>query len=140
MSRKLSADPIRIKGPYPDERIEEDARKVARAINSVLEGPRDKVRTWADAAEALGCEVIQGRVAGGGPAHYHGATGTMVYNPRYPAEEVIKFFKHELAHHVLVKWPRSRFSAGWERYDDNRKSVQHRIAERVEELLTPKEE
>lgn len=135
MDHSFADDPIILKGRYSKVDVEGDARKAARIIRSVLTGPVDSPRAWADAAEALGCKVIPGRSGDGAPGHYYGHCNTMVYDPRHPAAMVCRFFAHELTHHVLVTWPGSVYRKGWERWDDDRNTVQHRVATLAETML-----
>jgi hypothetical protein len=135
MNRPLSDDPIRLRKRKTRAEAIEDARKVARVIESHLKGSRDLVRTWADAAEALGCIVKVGRDSRGGPGFYIPKDSTMVYDARYSADVVVRLFAHELAHHVLAQWPGSTYRRGWERYDDDRNTYQHWVADYAEFML-----
>ena len=125
----------------PKVSVEEIAPGIARQILSQLEGPRDEVSTWVKAAEALGA-VVYGFYGqpGDGPGFYDGRRGIICYNLCASKEKRIRYLLHEIAHHALATWPGSRFPRiALERYDDDRQSVQHRVARRVEEILLGEE-
>lgn len=139
MDRPLATDPIKLRGRFTRTDIEAEARHVAAVLHAALTGPSDSPAAWVGAAEALGCVVRQGRIEDAGPGHYHAPSSTMIYDPRKPAAVVCRLFAHELAHHYLAhRRAGARLSGTWERWDDNRTTVQHRIALRVEEIMIGK--
>jgi hypothetical protein len=138
MERPLSTDPIRTRGRFKRTDIEAEARHVAAVLRAALTGPPDSPAAWVGAAEALNCTVKTGRIVSdpASPGHYHAPSGTMIYDPRKPAAVVCRLFAHELAHHYLAhRRSGERLAGTWERWDDDRRSVQHRIAQRVEEMM-----
>lgn len=122
-----------------DNEITEIARGVMRTLLSKLEGSPDDLRSWVNLARSLGIKLFGYYGEPGDPPGYYDGSGEVpciFYNLSAPKLLRMFYIIHELAHHVLVAWPGSAFPrAALERYDDDRKSVQHRVACRVEDLV-----
>jgi Zn-dependent peptidase ImmA (M78 family) len=119
------------------EEIELVAQGAARVILSHTEGSLLEVETWILAARTLGAQVKAFRSRSGAPGFYKGGQQPAIYyNLEASTPDRIRCLVHELAHHVLATWPDTAFPrTSCECYDDDRQSVQHRIARRVEEIL-----
>ncbi len=100
------------------EEIEMVAQRVARVILSHAEGSLLLVDTWTTAARTLGAQVKAFRSRSGAPGFYQGGQQPTIY------------------YNMEATWPETTFPrASHECYDDDRQSVQHRIARRVEDVL-----
>ena len=119
------------------EEIELVAQRVARVILSHVEGSLLLVETWTSAARTLGAQVKAFRSRSGAPGFYQGGQQPVIYyNMEAPTPDRIRYIVHELAHHVLATWPDTAFPrTSCECFDDDRQTVQHRIARRVEDVL-----
>jgi hypothetical protein len=140
MNRQPSANLFRLRRRLTDEQVAAIARSIANAIRAQATGPLDDPKTWTDAAYRLGCKVRTYRHDPAvGPGYYDAnAPGgpTLYYESTLNAPAACRRVIHELAHHVQATWPGTRFrKAAPERYDDDRQTVQHRVAQRVEEIM-----
>jgi hypothetical protein len=114
------------------------ARGVTRYIIAAL-GDRDKssIDSWVLAAKELGARVqrFYGHT-GDDPGYYDPQKSTIYYDCLRPHWECLYTIVHELAHHVQTILPRKIvYATRLQRYDDNRQSVQHKVACLVEEML-----
>jgi hypothetical protein len=130
-----------------DAEIYSTARHVAGQILAQVSPTADKYapQTWIDAADRLGCRVFRLRGDSSGEGHYdfHAPGGPSIFYMHQPDDHpywVCCRIVHELAHHWLVSERGSNFPKAWERYDDNRETVQHRIARMVEDFVYQKKE
>lgn len=133
--RLFASDPIRLRRALGQPEIEALARRCARQIRRELTGPTDSLRTWTDTARALGARVCPLSEDNPGPGYYDVEDEVIYVNVYSDEATVCRRLVHELAHHVLIHFkirPRRRAE---ERYDDDRQTLEHRIARRVEELL-----
>lgn len=120
-----------------EEQITGIARSVARSLLSELEGDPTDLDAWRALGKAQGLKLFgfYGKPHDP-PGYYDGKEGVVFYNIKAPREARRLYLIHELAHHVLATWPGSKFPReALERYDDNRQSVQHRVARRVETMV-----
>jgi len=104
-------------------------------IRGAAKGPKDDVSTWIKAARELGATVIRGTTKEGDPGLYNPKTAQIIYDPRSDEATLCRRIVHELAHHVQATYRIGGIRRGVERYDDDRETLQHRIARRVEEIL-----
>ena len=132
---QLSDDPIRLAPPATQTEIDGRARAVAAIIRSVATGPMTDIYVCVKAARELGATVIKGRTSGDDPGLYDPKTARIIYDPRSDETECCRRIIHELAHHVQATYRIGAIRRGVERYNDNRETLQHRIARRVEEIL-----
>lgn len=121
------------------------AGTVARILKRHVEenGEITDPQAWIKAAHYLGVKVYRyrdkGKAASGG--YYvsdakHG--GAIFYNSCAPPYTVCRRICHELAHALLVEWTGSGLRRTRpEQYDDDRDTLQHQVARRVEEILLP---
>jgi Zn-dependent peptidase ImmA (M78 family) len=137
MSRKKNYPQARIKKtPITEETIDSMARTVARVIRRHVEGDESNVQTWINAAQGLQARVWRYNGQPNEPGYYDGATMSIFYNMNAPTEECIRYIIHELGHHVLTILPSSNYKrSALERYADDRNTVQHRVARKVEEIV-----
>ena len=128
---------VRTRRRVSAETVETSARSVARVLLAKAEGPVDEPPTWLVVAKALGVRVLGFYgLPGDGPGYYEAATQTVYYNLRAPKSERARYIVHELAHRILATWPGGGCQrVALERYDDDRQTVQHRVARRVEEIV-----
>lgn len=132
---RLSDDPIVLAPPPTSTEIDGRARAVVAVIRGVARGPKDEAATWIKAARELGASVIRGTTKDGDPGLYNPKTAQIIYDPRSDELTICRRIVHELAHHVQATYRIGAIRRGVERYDDNRETLQHRIARRVEEIL-----
>ena len=140
--RQLFAnDPVRLRKALGKPDIEAQARAVASVISSVVPlgaDPSDP-NTWARAAYALGVNhVFALDDDEEDTGIYDWYNREIFYNPNADEDAICRRIVHELAHDVQAHRKVGALRYGEERYDGDRKSVQHRVACRVEELLLGK--
>jgi hypothetical protein len=135
---RLEDDPIVLAPRASDAEVNARARQVVAIINSAKNGPKDEAATWIKAARELNATVVKGTTKGDDPGLYwrrKSGEGIIVYDPRADEAEICRRIVHELAHHVQSTYKISALRNGIERYNDDRETLQHRIARRVEEIL-----
>ncbi len=120
--------------------VDDLARGVARQMRASMEKRSpDTVEAYVHAARVLGATIhkMQGDDKHKGQDHgyYCWRTKRIIYDPDWDEWTVIHTLCHELAHHVLCHHRAGAIRGGVERYDDDRETLQHRIARRVEEIL-----
>ena len=133
--RLFAADAIRLRRALGQPDVEALAHRCARQIRRELTGPTDSLATWCDTARALGAQVCPLSEDEPGPGYYDVEQEKIFVNVYTDEATLSRRVVHELAHHVLIRFkirPRRRAE---ERYDDDRQTLEHRIARRVEELL-----
>lgn len=127
--------PIRLKKALGKPEIEALARQCVRQIKKEHTGPIDSADAWIETAKALGAEVYELDDDEPGPGYYDVEDREIYVNVYTDEWTLCRRIVHELAHHVLIHFkirPRRRAS---ERYDDDRQTLEHKIARRVEEIL-----
>jgi hypothetical protein len=135
MGVPFSDDPIRISPPIPAPEVEGLAQTCARIIKAAHKGELWDVDAWKATARALGTKVLRLKTGDTGPGYYCAGSKTIFLHPKAEDWDLARRIVHELAHHVLLEYnlrPRRR---PVERFDDNRQTLEHRIAQRVELLV-----
>ena len=126
-------DKIKVAQAWGKPDVQEYSRWVRRAIQSAL-GGRDtsKASSWVAAARELGASVLPLAEEDRDQVMYNWTTREIFYDPDQDEWTICRQICHELAHHVLCYHHGGQIRNGIERYDDNRESLQHRIAKEVE--------
>ncbi len=139
--KKLFDDPARFRLAKRLSRqdVKEQSRWVIRTILWALAeagrnapSDRNKIAAWIAAAKALGASVQELAEGDRDQVMYDWVTRTIFFDPEQDDWTICKQICHELAHHVICHHHGGQIRHGIERYDDNRESLQHRIAREVE--------
>jgi hypothetical protein len=129
---------------FTNDDIEVIAKSVVRIIRAGLAKhqdtsmpPIENLAAWATAARELGARLVRFFGKEGDGVGYCDPKHAIIYYDCLESDhDCIRYIAHELAHHVQIVMPRGMAPiTGLERYDDNRQSVQHRVARRAEILL-----
>ena len=120
--------------------VDSIARGHARRIKSIA-GKRalDNPQTWIDVSRELGATVHKmadnDERKGESHGYYDWHSKKIIYDPDWDEWTVCGTLCHELTHHLICHSRIGAIRSGVERYDDDRETLQHRIARRVEEIL-----
>jgi hypothetical protein len=123
---------------YTQQDIDDIARSVVRIIKSNMPKGADfsVLDNWVTACSNLKTNVKVFYNKTDEPGYYDPASNTVYLHHELDEYVAIRIICHELAHHVQVIMPFMLASqTRLERYDDEKNSVQHRVARRVEEII-----
>lgn len=116
------------------------ARGYSRQIAATMKNrPRDIAQTWVDSANALGATVHKmaddDENKGKSIGYYCWRTKRIIYDPSWDEWTICHTLCHELTHHLICHSGSGSIRNGIERFDDNRETLQHRIARKVQEIM-----
>lgn len=137
--RQLFADdPVRLKKALGKPDINAQAGAVAAVIKAAVPAGADwsDPNTWAKAAYAQGVNGVYALADGEElPGCYDWYNREIFYNPNTDDDAICRRIIHELAHDIQAHRRVGQLRYGIERYDGDRRSVQHLVACVVEVLL-----
>lgn len=140
-----SGQRLRLRGRVSQKAIDAAAHLVADDLRRELLGSPQSPQTWQAVARQRGIDLVFHHSPDADRGIYYpegpGGRPVILAYASLPPALLCRVLVHELAHDVLEAWqpPRLPGMADAERYDDDRQTVQHRVARRVEELLVGRE-
>lgn len=133
-------DRIHLAKALSKREIDSEARGLARQIKGAMgKLPLDSPSSWITTARELGAQVHP--MSDDDPrkglehGYYCWNSRQIIYDQDWDEWTVCHTLCHELAHHLICHRRVGAIRGGIERFDDDRETLQHRIARRVQEIL-----